>query len=91
MWIEAIRVRTSQAEQYKKLLQHMAALPDDSDAPRPVWCAGYQNLEVENEISIHLGWEEAAHPPAKTACGLRLARAFAQYGLVHHSIWQRTR
>ena len=90
MWIEAISVRTSQAEQCKRLLQDMSALPDDSDAPRPVWCAGYQNLEVENEISIHLGWEEASLSPAKTACGLRIARIFAQYGLVHHTIWQRT-
>ncbi len=88
MWIEAITVRTSRPGKCEEILEELAEFRQQKDAPEPEWSACYRNLEVENELSVHLAWEEEAEAPAKTGPGLLIARCFAQYGIVHHTLWK---
>jgi hypothetical protein len=90
MCIEIITVRTAQAEQCSALLEKMAALSQFHYHPSPKWFACYRNVEVDNEMSIHIGWGEKTHLEGKTPCGLYIARFLAQHGLIHHTIWQRS-
>jgi len=94
MWIEAITVRTARPEQCAGLLEELAAFQQKGEAssetlgPESFDC--YRNLEVENEISIHLLWKDTQQPPAKTDCGLLIARRLTQYGMVRHTLWKRS-
>ncbi|MBS3757251.1 MAG: hypothetical protein KGY61_01160 [Desulfobacterales bacterium] len=88
MWIEAITVRTARPMQCSACLEELAAFGKERGIPAPKWVACYQNLEVENEISIHLAWEEEVRSPGKTACGLLIARRLDPHGLVHHTLWK---
>lgn len=47
----------------------------------------YRNAFVENDLSIHLHWQNRGSPPMKSALGLQLARLFSEYGLVNHTVW----
>ncbi len=88
MWIEAITVRIAHPEQCTTLLEKLGAFHEKGRISRSKWFACYQNLEVVNEISIHLAWEEEIHSPEKTTYGLLIARRLAGHGLVHHTIWK---
>jgi hypothetical protein len=90
MWIEIITVRTTRIKQCASLLDELAVFRKETSLVNPDWLDCYQNLEVENEISIHLGWEEKGLPVGKSAFGLQIARYLAQHGLVHHSLWKPT-
>ncbi len=90
MWIEAITVRTAKPEQCEGLLEELTALRKKIGISRPEWVACYQSLEVENEFSVHLAWNEEIKAPARTDCGLLIARRFEQLGLVHHTLWIRS-
>lgn len=90
MWVEAITIRIARPAQSPAILEELTAFVQDRCTPGPRNFACYQNLEVENEIALHLAWEERGQPPGKTACGLRIARHCGQYGLVHHSLWKRS-
>jgi hypothetical protein len=88
MFVEIITVRTVRAEQCADLLEEMAGFSHGGSRPQPLWSACYQNLEVENEVSVHLGWEDSACREGKTASGLQIAAFLAQHGLVHHTLWK---
>ncbi len=88
MCVEAITVRTVRPEQCPALLEEVAALLEKQVIPELKWSACYQNLNVDNEICVHLAWKEGRPPPGKTECGLLIARRFAEYGLVHHTLWK---
>ncbi|MFO7884174.1 MAG: hypothetical protein R6U68_05070 [Desulfobacteraceae bacterium] len=87
MWIETISVRTARAEQCAMLLREMSDFRNREFNPVPEWFVCYENLEVENEISIHMAWEEKLLKQGKTNCGLLISRRFAQFGIVHHTLW----
>lgn len=89
MWIEAITVRTARPEQCPALLKELAAFQQKAGFCTPQRFVCYRNLEVENEISIRLFWEDA-QPPAKTDCGLLIARRLEQHGMVRHTLWKRS-
>jgi hypothetical protein len=88
MFVEIITVRTVRAEQCAGLLEEMAGFRHGGSHPQPLWCACYQNLDVENELSVHLGWEDSACLEGKTARGLQIAAFLVQHGLVHHTLWK---
>lgn len=89
MCIEVITVRTARAEKCSILLEKMAACSRFRYHPSPKWIACYRNMEVDNEISIHLGWGDNAALEGKTSCGMHIAKFLAQFGLIHHTLWQR--
>ena len=91
MWIESISVRTARPKHCAILQEELGALCPQRQPPRMRWIACYQNLDVENELSIHLGWEENDQPPQKSDFGLRIARYLNQHGLVHHTLWKLAR
>lgn len=88
MWIEAITVRTTHPKQCSNLLKELTAFRQKETIPGCKWFVCYQNLEITNEISIHLAWEEEIRSPEKTPLGLLIARRLAGHGLVHHTIWK---
>ncbi len=90
MWIEAITVRTTRPEQCAALLKELAAFQQKPGFCSPQRFDCYRNLEVENEISIRLLWEDTPQPPAKTDCGLLIARQLEQHGMVRHTLWRRS-
>jgi len=89
MWIEAITVRTASPEQCTALLDELADFQQKKGRDAPEWFACYQNLDVKNEISIHLAWDEKVQRPGKTDFGRLIARRLDQHGLVHHTLWKR--
>jgi hypothetical protein len=88
MWIEAICVRLARPGQRAELLLELREFQSRQGSICPKALVCYQNLEVENEIGIHLVWDEGNRSPGKTECGLLLARHFSSYGLVYHSLWK---
>ena len=90
MWIEAITVRTARPGQCVQLLEDMAAFREQGAIAGPLWFVCYRNLEVENEICVHLAWKAEFQAMARTDCGLLIARRFARHGLVHHTLWKQT-
>src|SRR6056297_3260021 len=90
MWIEAITVRTARPEQCVDLLEELAAFEQTDEVSRPESFDCYRNLEVENEISIHLLWKDTLQAPSKTNCGLLIARRLARHGMVRHTLWKRS-
>ena len=87
MWIETITVRTARPQQAKTLLEELAACRLRSAHSRPICFECYQNMEIANEISVQLLWNEKVLAPEKTQCGLFISRCFEQYGIVRHTIW----
>jgi len=47
----------------------------------------YRHAALETDLSVHLHWESERPERNGSALGLRLAQAFKEFGLVHHSIW----
>jgi len=91
MWIEAITVRTPRTMRPLDILEEVKTLwEQEGAAPRPDIFTGYQNLDVENEISIRLTWEETRQPPGQTTWGVLIARHLERHGLVRHTLWQRS-
>ena len=90
MWIEAITVRTARPKQCADLLRELAGFSQKDEMASPKRFDCYRNLEVENEISIRLLWEDTPQPPAKTDCGLLIARQMEQHGMVRHTLWKRS-
>ncbi len=91
MWIETITVRTARPEQCALLLEELMDFQAKGGIAGAERFGCYRNLDVENELCIHLAWAEPPgknRPPAKTDCGLKIARRFARFGLVHHTLWR---
>ncbi|MCF8029523.1 MAG: hypothetical protein K9K39_01350 [Desulfohalobiaceae bacterium] len=87
MWIETITVRTAKSQQAKSLLGELAACRVSCMHSRPICFECYQNMEIANEISVQLLWNEKVLAPEKTQCGLFISRWFEKYGIVRHTIW----
>ena len=54
---------------------------------RPLGLRLYRNASVGNDVSVHIQRAAANGNSGKSPLGLQLARLFAEYGLVSHSLW----
>ena len=85
-WLEVIKLRG--AGTGEGLLEELLrSLVKSGQSRELVGIKTYRHAALENDLSVHLHWESDRPEQNGTELGLRLARAFKEFGLMDHSIW----
>jgi hypothetical protein len=84
-WLEVIQVRS--VEKGSGLMEALRTPMAGEGQSGPVKINIYRHAGVETDWSVHLHWTSPLPERNGSALGLRLARAFQEFGLVHHSVW----
>lgn len=84
-WIETIQFRPYSQTDKMLAIQAFEELPQ----PERNLCEidMLQSINVENELTILLFWENENFSGGKSDLGYQLAAAFSRYGHVYHSGW----
>lgn len=86
-WIELIIVRAMDIRHKPMLKQLGDQLTPNRRPPGLHAVTLYRNAFVENDICVHMRWEQQANQPTRSDVGIELAAALDDFGRVHHTIW----
>jgi hypothetical protein len=84
-WLEIIKVRS--VEKGAGLMEALRTPMTGEDQSGPVEVTIFRHAGLETDWSMHLHWSSPLPEQNGSTLGLRLAQAFEEFGLVHHSVW----
>lgn len=87
-WIEIIQLKTFTRPDSDEAVEAFHQLSS------PAWEKNLREInlfrspELENELSILIGWNGKPPKAGKSRLGLQLASAFSEFGHIYHSVWK---
>lgn len=87
-WIEVVTVRTAGKAEYIKALEFFRQLSESLKDDEKLSVQVFRNSNYDMDLSIHIYRDCMVETPAKTACGIRLCKLLARFGIADHNVWQ---
>jgi len=89
-WIEIITLRSVDNIHKSLILELLHQIEQNDAADGLTAISFYHQVEVSNNLSIHIHWKSEKESQCKSPLGLRLSSALKPLGLLHHSVWVET-
>ena len=87
-WIEIIELRSFRRPETHRAIEAFHGITTVTQEVGLKAIHLFQNLAIENDLSILIVWQGAAPETGKSQLGARLAAAFTEFGQIHHSGWR---
>ncbi len=84
-WLEVIKLRSAGKD--SQLLEELLLSIEKFSQSGLVERKKFHHAALESDWSVHLLWESNRPEQNGSSLGLRLAKAFEEFGLVDHTVW----
>ena len=89
-WIEIITLRSADNIHKSLILELLHQIEQHDTADGLTAISLYHQVEVGNNLSIHIHWKSEKESRCKSPLGLRLSSVLKPLGLLNHSVWVET-